>query len=268
MLFDMQDDIEVARRSTMSASLAQSRKAYARSIFNSRWNLRVHRLLPQHAALAFALQAWIRNYAARTLTSRASAGHAEESLLIADLAAPSAGSTGNGSFARSRTRAAAVLTSLVAADGNAGFRSENRFFKFQRDILPQVRATLGTASPARTAAKKISEAEKVPEDFADILKHRGIEPARSSTTHGGMPEPVVCGSLVCVRQDRISLAAFLEFLFCVGIIRIAIRMKLQRQLAIGALDFLLPGFTGYPKHFVVVAFYVAGQNGSKSFRFS
>jgi hypothetical protein len=45
-------------------------------------------------------------------------------------------------------------------------------------------------------------------------------------------------------------------------------MKLQRQLAIGALNFLLVGFAGNPKHFVVVAFYVAGQNSSKSFRFS
>jgi hypothetical protein len=45
-------------------------------------------------------------------------------------------------------------------------------------------------------------------------------------------------------------------------------MKLQRQLAIGALDFLLVRFAGDPEHFVVVAFYVAGQNGSKSFRFS
>jgi hypothetical protein len=156
----------------------------------------------------------------------------------------------------------------MAAHGNVGFRPENCLFKFQRDVFTQIGATLGTAAPARTAAKKISEAEKVPEDFADILKDRRIEPARSSAAHGSMPEAVVCGSLVCVRQDRISLAAFLEFLFSVGIVRIAIRMKLQRQLAIGALDFLLVSFAGDPEYFVVVAFYVAGQNGSKSFRFS
>jgi hypothetical protein len=156
----------------------------------------------------------------------------------------------------------------VAANGNAGFRSKNCLFKFQRDVFTQIGTPLRTAAPARTAAKKISETEKVPEDFADILKDRGVEPARSSAADGGMPEAVVCGSLVCVRQDRISLAAFLEFLFSVGIVRIAIRMKLQRQLAIGALDFLLVSFAGDPEYFVVVAFYVASQNGSKSFRFS
>jgi hypothetical protein len=218
--------------------------------------------------LALALQAWIGNHAAGTLTSGTSASHAEESLLITNLATPSAGSTGNRSFARSRTRSTAVLTSLMAPHGNVGFRPENCLFKFHRDVFTQIGATLGTAAPARSAAKKISEAEKVSEDFADILKDRRIEPARPSSAHGGMPEAVVCGSLIRVRQDRISFAAFLEFLFGVGIIRIAIRMKLQRQLAIGALDFLLVGFAGDPEHFVVVAFYVAGQNGSKSFRFS
>src|SRR5579863_866716 len=268
MLFDMQHDIEIARRSAVSTSLAQSRKTDTRSVLHTSRNLGVHRLLPQHAALALALQAWIRDHATGTLTSGTSASHAEESLLIANLPTPSAGSTGNWSLARRRTGSAAVLTSLMAAHGNVGFRPENCFFKFQRDVFTQIGATLGTAAPARTAAKKISEAEKVAEDFADILKDRRVEPARSSSTHGSMPEAVVCGSLVCVRQARISFAAFLEFLFSVGIVRIAIRMKLQRQLAIGALNFLLVGFAGDPEHFVVVAFYVAGQNGSKSVRFS
>jgi hypothetical protein len=45
-------------------------------------------------------------------------------------------------------------------------------------------------------------------------------------------------------------------------------MKLQRQLAVGALDLLLVGFPGNSEHFVIVAFYVAGQNGSESFRIS
>jgi hypothetical protein len=81
-------------------------------------------------------------------------------------------------------------------------------------------------------------------------------------------EAVVRGSLVRVRQDRVGLAAFLEFFFSVGVIWIAIRMKLQRQFAIGALDLLIVGFAGNPKHFVVVAFYVAGQNGFESFRVS
>ena len=81
-----------------------------------------------------------------------------------------------------------------------------------------------------------------------------------------MSEAVVGGPFVSIRQDRVGFAAFFELLFGVGIVRIAIRMKLQRQLAVGALDLLLVGFAGNPKNFVIIAFYVAGQNGSKSFR--
>ena len=81
-----------------------------------------------------------------------------------------------------------------------------------------------------------------------------------------MSKAVVRRAFVGIRQNRVSLAAFFEFFFRVGIVRIAIRMKLQRQLAIGALDLLLVGSAGHPEHFVIVAFYVAGQNGSRSFR--
>jgi hypothetical protein len=43
-------------------------------------------------------------------------------------------------------------------------------------------------------------------------------------------------------------------------------MKLQRQLAIGALDFLLGGGAGDAQHLIIVAFSGAGQNGfPKSF---
>jgi hypothetical protein len=37
-------------------------------------------------------------------------------------------------------------------------------------------------------------------------------------------------------------------------------MELQRQFAVGALDFLLARPTGNPEDLVVIAFYVAGQN--------
>jgi hypothetical protein len=156
----------------------------------------------------------------------------------------------------------------MAANRNVGFRAEHCLFELQRDILPQIGTALRPAAPAGSAAEQISETEKVPEDFADVLKNRGIESARAGTAHRRMPKAIVRRSLVRIRQDCVGLAAFFEFFLSVGIIRIAIRMKLQRQLAIGALDLLLVGFPGNPEYFVIVAFYVAGQNGSKSFRIS
>jgi len=43
-------------------------------------------------------------------------------------------------------------------------------------------------------------------------------------------------------------------------------MKLQRQLAVGALDLLLGGPADNPEDLVVIAFYVAGQNRVFAFR--
>ena len=153
----------------------------------------------------------------------------------------------------------------MAANGHTGFRAEHCLFEFQRYIFTQIGTALGAAAPARTAAEKISKAEKVSEDLADILENRGVEPARSSAAYRSVPEAIVRGPLVGIGQDRVGFAAFFEFFFGIGIIRIAIRMELQRQLAVGALNFLFVGFAGNPKYFVIIAFYVAGQNSSSPF---
>jgi hypothetical protein len=75
-----------------------------------------------------------------------------------------------------------------------------------------------------------------------------------------MPEAVVSAAFVGIRQNGVSFAALLELLFRVGIVGIAVRVELQRQFAVGALDFLLVGAPGNPEDLVVIAFYVAGQN--------
>jgi hypothetical protein len=142
----------------------------------------------------------------------------------------------------------------VTANRNTRLGTKNRFFEFQRDIFSQIGTALSAAAPPRTAAEKISETEKVSEDLADILKNRRVKSARSPTAHGSMPEAVVSSPFIGIRQDGVGFAALFEFLFRVGIIRIAVRMKLQRHLAVGAFDLLVAGFAGNPEHFVVVAF--------------
>ena len=268
MFLNVQHDVEIAGGAAMCAGLAQPGEADACSILDSGGNLCVHCPLAQHAAFAFALGTRIGDDAACALARGTGASHAEESLLVANLAAPATGSAGDGSLAGSRTRAAAVLAGLVAANRNVGLHTKSGFFEFERDIFTQVGTALGSGAPAGAAPEKVSETEKVPEDLADVLEHRGVEPAGPSTAHRGMSEAIVCGSLVGVCEDGVGLAAFLEFFFRVGVIRIAVGMKLQRQLAVGALDLWFTGFAGNSEHFVIVAFYVTGQNGSKSFRIS
>ncbi len=75
-----------------------------------------------------------------------------------------------------------------------------------------------------------------------------------------MTEAVVARALLAVGEDRVGLAALLEALFGPGIVGIAVGMVLQRELAIGALDFLVVRRAADAQHFVVIAFYVGSQN--------
>lgn len=262
MLLDVQDDVEIAGRTAERPRFSERGESDAGAVFNASGNLSVHAALPKDAAFAFALGAGIGDHTAHSLAGGAGAGHAEKSLLIANLPASAAGAAGDGRFAGSGAGAAAFLTSLVSPHGDLSGFAENRFFEFQRDVLAQVGAALRAAAAARGASEQIAEAEEVTEDVTEILKSGRVKARRSHAAHAGMAEAVVRRSLVGVCKDRVSLAAFLEFFFRVRIIGIAVGMILQSQLAIGALDLLLAGAAGNPEDFVVIAFYVTGQNRS------
>ena len=138
--------------------------------------------------------------------------------------------------------------------------AEDRLFELQSDVLAQVRTALRPRAPARSSAEQVAKTEEVAENLAEVLD-RGIEPRRSSnSTDPGMTETVVSGALVDVRQNGVGLAALFELFFRVRIVGIAVGVKLQRQFAVGALDFLLAGPAGNPEDLVVIAFYVASQN--------
>ena len=81
-----------------------------------------------------------------------------------------------------------------------------------------------------------------------------------AAAESGVAVAVVDGALVGVGEHGVGFADFLEFFFRVGIVGIAVGMKLQRELAIGALEFQLRDGAGHAQHFVVIAFCVRGQN--------
>jgi hypothetical protein len=146
---------------------------------------------------------------------------------------------------------------------NCDFRllAENCFFEFESDVFTQIRATLGAAATTAASSEEVSKTKEVTEDFTEILENGGIEATRTRSANRGMAKTIVCCALISVGKDGVSFAAFLEFLFRVRIIGIAVRMELQRQLAISAFDFLLGGFARNAEHLVVIAFYVTGQDG-------
>jgi hypothetical protein len=266
MLFNMQNHIKIASRTTKGPGFAQAGETDASTVFHSCRDLGLDGPLTQNPALPFALGARISDNTAGTLAGGAGTSHAEESLLVAHLSPSRTGAAGDRGLAGSSARTAAIFTGFVAADGDLGLLAEYCLLELQRDVLAQIRTTLGTGASAPTAAKEIAKTEEVAKNLAEILD-RGIESCRPSySAYSGVPEAVVGGAFVGICQNGVGFAALFELFFRVGIIGIAIGVELKCQLAIGALDFLLAGPPGNPEDLVVIAFYVAGQNRVFAFR--
>lgn len=115
---------------------------------------------------------------------------------------------------------------------------------------------------AASSAKKVAEPKEVPEDVAEILKNAGIETCRRGcgAAYTGVTEAVIESTLFLVSENGVSLTALLEFLFCVRVVRIAVRMVLERELAIRALYFDFRSATAYAQDFVIVTFAVGCRN--------
>jgi len=76
---------------------------------------------------------------------------------------------------------------------------------------------------------------------------------------GGVAEAVVSGALLLVAEDGVSLAALFEALFAFFVAGIAVGVILQRQLAIGALDFGIRRAAADSENFVIIAFNLGSQ---------
>jgi hypothetical protein len=149
----------------------------------------------------------------------------------------------------------------MTAHRNLSFSAEDRFLKFERHIFTQIGAALCPPAPATSLPKNVAHAEQVAENLAEILEaHTCSVEAAASAANPGMAEAIIERALLAIAEHGIGFAGLFELFFSIGVVRIAIRVKLQGKLPVGALDllFVRPAFDS--QDFVVVAFYVAGQN--------
>ena len=77
-------------------------------------------------------------------------------------------------------------------------------------------------------------------------------PAGAVTLYAGMTELIVGGTLLAVAQDFVRFLGFLEMMFGVLVVRVAIRMIFHGEAPVGLLDLGLPRIFADTQYFVVI----------------
>jgi len=261
MFFDVQYNIQIARRPAERARFAESAETNARAVLHSRRHLGFHHTFAQQAAFAFALRAWLGDYAARALAGWAGASNAEEPLLIPHLPSAIARPAGDRSLTGRCAVSAARVAGLMAAHADLLLGAKDGLVEFEMQVFAQIGSALGAAATASPLAEQVAETEHVSKNVAEILEDGGIESRRTSSiaAHAGVSEAVVQRSLLAVGENGVRLRDFLELLFRIRIVRVAVGMVRHRELAVSALDLNVGGRTGNTEYFVIIAFRIGGQ---------
>ena len=254
MIADGNQDVEIARRASLLAGFAFPADAQTHSVLNSSGNFEAQHFLLPYPAISVTVGACFANNLAGATACRAGARDGEETLGAANLPSPMA--------CRARRRLGAFLRAPPAALGtliparNLDFRLKPAcsLGKINRQVVTQVGAALRPAAPA-SAAEDISKPEEVTEDVGEIRKDGGVEirTVAAGIAHAGVPESVVHGALLRIGEDAIRLADLLEFLLgSVGVGGVTIRMVLQGELPVGALQLLLARAASDTKDFIII----------------
>ena len=130
-----------------------------------------------------------------------------------------------------------------------------RFFEFDFQIVAQIVAAPG-ARTRSSAAGAEEIAKDVGENFLEALAE--IEAAESSRTalrslERGVPETIVLRAPLGVGENLVGFVEFLETFLGVFVAGIAIGMKLNRESAVGFLQFDFTGATIDAENFVVIS---------------
>ena len=180
----------------------------------------------------------------------ACAGDGEESLLIADLAAPVALGACLGGRARLGSRPFAPIADLMPWELKRGLRAGRCFRK--RDL--KVTAEVGPAHGVTPSVSACEEVAKPTEDVAEVGEDRRVEVlSPRAAAQARVPEAVVSASFVSVSQHRVRLGGLFELVLGRFVTWVAVGVVLERQLAVCALDLLVVSRSRQSQHFVIVA---------------
>jgi hypothetical protein len=236
----VQNDVEVARRAALPARVTFSGNPEFRSIVHARGDFDFEGLFSNDTTIAVTHRAFVLDDLSGTVAVAAGPRDAEETLLEANLTVSVTCWTGRRPRTFLSATAMALSAGFVARNFDLRCCSERRFFKREFHIVAKVRAALNARATAASAAEDIAEAEEIAEDVAKIGKDTWIETTRAGGgSNARMSEPIIVHPLLCIAENGVRFSSFFECLFGLLVSRIAIRMVLECQFAIGTLDFLV-----------------------------
>jgi hypothetical protein len=110
-----------------------------------------------------------------------------------------------------------------------GRKAAHRIFKRYFEIVANVFAAVhARAATAPALSEDIAETEEVAEDIAEVRENGFVEARSAGPVHALMTEPVVSGALLRIAQNGVRFGRLFEPLLRLAIVRIAVRMVLQR----------------------------------------
>src|SRR4030095_3630344 len=213
-----------------------------------------------HASLPVALRTRLLDDFAGAATAGTGLRNVKKSSRTDHLTTAAAGRTVNRTRTRLSPAAMTLVTGIELLDFNLFFDPESRFFEADLHVVTQIRSALAIFSAPACASKECLEnsaAESTSaKDFAENVE-RIMETTETSATRGkgSVTEAVVGGALIRIHKDIISFPKLLEFFLGMRIVRVFVRMKLDGEFTISALNLLFGGIPHHAKHFVVIAFF-------------
>jgi hypothetical protein len=142
-------------------------------------------------------------------------------------------------------------------------------------ILRRICRSLPRAPPrgcAAAAAEQVVEAaetaEVAHEDVERVLEPEAAEAGRTAVRaalHTCVAVAVVRGALVGIPQDLVGLGRLLELLLGFLVAAVAVRMVLQRELAIGLLDGFAVRAPLHRQNLVIITHMVAVRSSAEQF---
>src|SRR5690606_9826607 len=262
---DVHVDVEVARRSALDPSLALAGQAQARPGLDAGGDLHGQRLLALDPTLAAARGTALAHDLAGAATCVARAADAEEALLEHQLAGAAAAAAALRLRARARPRSAAASARAQLGDRGPGVLAREHRGQLEGELSAQVRAApAAPAAPPAPPARAEQVAEEIVQDVAERAEVAEVaEPGPAGASDPLVAEAVVGAALVRIGQHRVGLGGLLELLLGLRIVRIAVRMELERELAVGLLQRVGVGRAIDAQHLVVVALRQGTPRGGK-----